>query len=311
MRSKTMILVVGVLLAFNSFARAVTIDFVTVGDPDNANDDTGYGSVDYTYKIGKYEVTNSQYSEFLNAVAALDTHNLYHPHMSQTYGGINQIGSPGNYSYSLKPGWENKPASYIGWYDCLRFANWLHNGQPGGLQDGTTTEDGAYDMTGSQTRKSDALFWLPNDDEWYKAAYYKAGGTNTGYWDYPTQSDIAPTSEAPPGGVNSANYYDAGSYAVDGSHIAEVGAYVFCNGPYGTFDQAGNMWEWTEGHIDEYRIMRGGSWNNPASHFIASHYGYSSPDDEDGYDSFRIATVPEPATFLLLGFGASIVRRKR
>ncbi len=65
----------------------------------------------------------------------------------------------------------------------------------------------------SVVRKPGALVFLPTDDEWYKAAYYKGGGTKAGYWDYPTESDTASTAELPPGAdmINgSANYYDGG-----------------------------------------------------------------------------------------------------
>ena len=79
---------------------------VPVGNPRNAHD-TGntsepntYGSVGYTYSIGKYEVTNAQYVQFLNAVAAEDRTNLYSPRMGiRIRGGITRTGSPGSYRY--------------------------------------------------------------------------------------------------------------------------------------------------------------------------------------------------------------------
>ncbi len=66
---------VTLMLAFPAQA-VVNIDWVTVGDPGNACDSHPYGcpgAVAYEYRIGKYEVTNAQYAEFLNAVAATDT----------------------------------------------------------------------------------------------------------------------------------------------------------------------------------------------------------------------------------------------
>jgi hypothetical protein len=36
------------------------------------------------------------------------------------------------------------PVNYVSFYDALRFANWLHNGQPTGAQGNATTEGGAY-----------------------------------------------------------------------------------------------------------------------------------------------------------------------
>jgi len=88
-------------------ARAqVTMDMVTVGNAGNANDPaTGnvYGSVAYSYQIGKYDVTIGQYTDFLNAVAATDTYSLYNASMA-TYlnaAGIAQNGSSGSYTYSM------------------------------------------------------------------------------------------------------------------------------------------------------------------------------------------------------------------
>ena len=59
---------------FNMPTGDTSLQFVTVGDPGNAADpSTGYGSVGYTYQMGKYDVTVGQYCQFLNAVAKTDT----------------------------------------------------------------------------------------------------------------------------------------------------------------------------------------------------------------------------------------------
>lgn len=129
-------------------ANAVNMEWVTIDDPGNAVDTeimndstTGYGSVDYIYMIGKYEVTNEQYIEFLNAVADTDDNNLYNTDMNDpNYGGIDRNGSSGSYSYSAKVGREKYPVNYVSFYDALRFANWMHNDQPTGGQDSSTTE---------------------------------------------------------------------------------------------------------------------------------------------------------------------------
>src|ERR1700752_2364486 len=80
-------------------ASAVTIDWVPVGNPGNAADGTGFGSVASGYQISKYEITNAQYAEFLNAVADTDTNGLYNANMSSGTGGIVQLGIPGLYTY--------------------------------------------------------------------------------------------------------------------------------------------------------------------------------------------------------------------
>ena len=46
---------------------------------------TGYGSVGYTYQMGKYDVTVGQYCQFLNAVAETDPYGLYNSDMATDY----------------------------------------------------------------------------------------------------------------------------------------------------------------------------------------------------------------------------------
>jgi len=199
------------LLALPAHAQ-VTIEWVTVGDPGNAADDTGYGAVAYTYRIGKYEVTNAQYAEFLNAVAASDTYELYSTHMGSGHGGITRSGSSGSYTYSAIAGREDMPVNYVSWYDSLRFANWLHNGQPTGAQGDGTTEDGAYTITeegiaeDSITRNAGATVFLTSEDEWYKAAYYDAGSEI--YFNYPASSDTLTYCRPPGAMANTANCED-------------------------------------------------------------------------------------------------------
>ena len=171
-------------------ASAASFDWVTVGDPGNActtlvdaGSQTTYcaGGVAYSYQISKYETTNAQYAEFLNAVAASDPNSLYSGNMnSSAQGGIVRSGLAGSFSYATKPGFEDKPVDYVTFYDALRFANWVQNGQPTGAQGAGTTETGAYAITAqgiannSITRDGAATIFLTNDDEWVKAAYYDA-----------------------------------------------------------------------------------------------------------------------------------------
>ncbi|MCP4191295.1 MAG: formylglycine-generating enzyme family protein [Planctomycetaceae bacterium] len=268
---------------------------VTVGNINNEDDDTGYGAVDYEYRISATEVTNSEYATFLNAVAATDTYSLYNSFMSGTYGGISQNGSSGNFSYSVNSDRGENPVAYVTFYDALRYTNWLHNGQGTG-----NTETGAYTITdegitnNSITRNTGATWFLPNEDEWYKAAYYDPTlNSNTGgYFDYATRSDVAPTAELPAGGINSANYH-----MVFGNTTA-VGAYTSALSPYGTYDQSGNLWEWNETIIDSSnRGLRGGDWSDTSNYLSSSvRLGYISPAIEDNSSGFRVASLSSPAS---------------
>ena len=147
-----------------SAASAVVIETVPVGNPGNAgelsgNGAGGYGSdricgaVDYVYRIGKYEITAGQYTEFLNVKATSDPHGLYDESMwTSTYGcKIERTGSDGSYSYSVAADRANRPVNYVSWGDAARFSNWLANGQPTGSQDLTTTEDGSAGEKGLVT----------------------------------------------------------------------------------------------------------------------------------------------------------------
>lgn len=167
-------------------------------DINNTADTTGYGSVNYIYYIGKYEITNAEYAEFLNSIAITDTYNTYDTRMnSNARGGIIRSGSPGSYSYTVKNNMGNKPVNYVSWFSAARYANWLHNNKASGAQTTSTTEDGAYTLNGAETgifnKNINALYWIPSENEWYKAAYYKSSSSNAGYWRYATQSNTDPT----------------------------------------------------------------------------------------------------------------------
>src|SRR5439155_22638357 len=87
-----------------------------------------------------------------------------------------------------------------------------------------------------------ARWFLPIEDEWYKAAYYDPAKTDgAGYWLYATRSDAPPTPEFPPGGTNSANYAQQG---LTPDQLTETGAYRQSSSAYGTYDQNGNIGEW-------------------------------------------------------------------
>ncbi len=86
---------------FTSQVSALELDWVTVTGPGNACDTQAqgcFGSVAYVYRISETEVTNAQYAEFLNAVAATDTNALYHTNMGLIagLGGIDRSGISGS-----------------------------------------------------------------------------------------------------------------------------------------------------------------------------------------------------------------------
>ncbi|HBO43203.1 MAG TPA: PEP-CTERM sorting domain-containing protein [Planctomycetaceae bacterium] len=304
-------------------AQAVTIDLVPVDNPGNAGEFSGagaggwgpgaiVGAVDYVYQIGKFEVTAGQYAEFLNAVAKTDAYGLYNTNMwSHTYGcKIQRSGSSGNYTYTVAADRANRPVNYVSWGDAVRFANWLHNGQPTGVQDLTTTEDGAYYLNGAATtaalmavtRNSDATWWIPSEDEWYKAAYHKNDGVTGNYWDFPTGTDSVPRNQlVSPDPGNNANFYSHGNTIGSPYWRTEVGAFKNSESPYGTFDQGGNLWEWNEAVLGSSRGLRGGCWGDDSNFLRASYRNIITPTYEYyGFIGFRVASVPEPGSLAML-----------
>ena len=288
-----------------STSAIVTIDYVSVGNIGNAADTTGYGAVSYEYQIGKYEVTNAQYAEFLNAKAATDSYGLYNPSMSSY--GITRSGSSGTYTYVVTSGMENRPVVYVSWFDAARFSNWLANGQGNG-----DTETGSYILNSASSGLilpiADAKVRLPSEDEWYKAAYYN-GATST-YSLYPNGQNYITKADA--------NYnYSVGS-------TTDVGTYSSVPSMYGTFDQGGNVWEWNDAVIEggegASRGLRGGSWNvsggayDSRGYLALSYRGDIPPSLEFESVGFRLASaVPEPSSLVLtmLASGVMLLRRKR
>ena len=351
-----------VLLAILAIAQPcfgeVTFDWAYVGNAGNAADpETGFGAVSYNYAISKTEVTNAQYVEFLNAVdpSGANLLQLFNPQMAGNLGGIElQPGNPNGSRFVAQAGREQNPVTYVSFFDAMRFTNWLHNGQgsnetdfdvvrfTNSLRNGqgsSDTETGVYTIGSGidEVRSAGARYWIPSEDEWYKAAYHDASaGTARVYFDYATGSEGEPVSDQPGDNAAAVNYFsDDGlangindGFAVSGSTdfpsnpFTDVGAYAAAASPYGTFDQSGNVQEWNETVFrPSGRGLRGGSWISgvwPVADVLSASNstGGSSPTGGTFSVGFRVAgpaelAIPEPTTAALATLAITALAARR
>jgi formylglycine-generating enzyme required for sulfatase activity len=290
---------VSLLETFGSGANAFTMEFVTIGNPNNAADTTGSpnpaGSVAYTYNIGKYEVSRDMITRA--NLAGITMLNM------SSFGG-NGV---------------NRPATGISWYEAAKYVNWLNTSTGGtaaykfvgGTFQLWSSTDAGYNAS-NMFRNSLAKYWLPSSNEWYKAAYGNLNGT----WNnYATGSDSAPESVASGTAANTAVY----TPQISPADITSAGGLS----PWGTMGQGGNVWEWIETAFDgsnntaeEGRELRGGSWESGVVDLRASNRNNLDPANQNSDHGlgFRVASVPEPSALSLLAIGLgglALVRRRK
>ena len=280
---------------FGTSGNEFTIDFVDIGNTGNAADTTSYGAVPYEYRAGVNEISQND---------------------------IAKATASGMANVTAGPWTGNQPAATISWYEAAAFVNFLNTNSGKTAAYDLTFSSGSWSMalwsseqawTAGGTnlyRNKDAYYFLPSENEWYKAAYYNAAGTN--YFLYPTASSSAPAAVA--SGTN-------GGSAVYGG-AASVPAIVDSAGglsPYGTMGQGGNIFEWNESAFDganssssESRAIRGGSWSDPEFALSSSFRLDDVPSFEDVNFGFRVASIPEPSTavLVLMAGGAWLLRKR-
>jgi formylglycine-generating enzyme len=309
------------LLSSPAGAEPIAYQMVTVGNPGNANDTTGYGTVAEAFQIMKFEFTNSQYAAFLNAIdpAGTNPDGVYNGNMgSNARGGITNTGTTNGSRYAVKSNMGDKPVNYVSWFDAARVSNWLHNGAQTYVSTDSSAiapqNTGAYTV-GTATSgnavavNSGALFYVPTENEWYKAAFYNPtlNGGSGGYRVYGNGFDDTPGivsadnfGVGSAGGTgNFANYNNGADWNGQDGNVTTVGT----NGGasfYGAFDMSGNVLEWNDltGAADSSRGVRGGRWNVNANSSSSSWRSTFSASNDSNSTGFRLASpfiapVPE------------------
>jgi sulfatase modifying factor 1 len=266
-----------------------SMDFVIIGNPGNAADaETEYGAVGRDYRIGKWEVSRRM----------IDAYNTNSGGPAINMADMTAFGGNGT----------NRPATGVSWNESARFVNWLNTSQgyspaykfaTGGANDDISLwlpEDPGYNPE-NPFRNSKASYFLPSEDEWYKAAYYDPDA-NTGqgaYWDYATGSDSEPTAVTE--GTASGTAVFGQAFSAGPADISNAGGLS----PYGTMAQSGNVWEWGESGFmhpndsaGESRAMRGGSWYFLSDNQSSSDRSDLAPSVRDPLLGFRIGSEMPP-----------------
>jgi sulfatase modifying factor 1 len=308
------------VVSFGSGTNVFQLEFVTIGNPGNADDTTGdpspAGAVGYEYGIGKFEVSRDIITKF-NASQSLQI----------TLFDMSSFGGNG----------ANKPATGVSWNEAARFVNWL-NTSTGGFAAYKFTTGGVNDdialWTASDTLDYDPLnryrskrstYVLPSYNEWYKAAYYNPN--NSTYYNFANGSDIRPTAVISGTASNTAVYTQSGEASPTGpADVDQAGGLS----PYGVMGLGGNGYELEEssGDLDNSsgsssRGLRGGFWSDFSSiiQSSSSRSGSLGPSNESGAVGFRVASlsssappaVPEPSMMVigtLFGIGGLVAKRR-
>jgi|GEM_PF-3539227 len=248
----------------------------------------------YDYWMGKYEVTNGEYVEFLNS-AGVDSDGEKNGIEYIDIDIIHYDIEYRNGRFMLKEsGKVNYPVIDVTWYGAVAYCNWLswQKGLPEAYE---------WDSGQNTYRLSDypdnTGYRLPTEAEWEYAA---RGGQS---YKYAGSDDL-----------DEVGWYEDNSqnarYAMDnGRGTQEVGQKK-ANG-YGLYDMSGNVSEWCSDNWYDYpdytdtnpyyqepkntgssaRMIRGGSWCSVARYCRVAGRDYDSNSGAGSYDGlgFRIA----------------------
>jgi len=282
------------------------------------------GSVDHEYQISRTEVTAAEWLEFVNAYAPY----VDPGYANSPYFRSNRCYRTGPTTYDVIPEWRNLAVD-VGWRFAARYVNWLHNGKantPGAFESGVydtatfrTNPDGTF--TDQQAHSPGARYWIPTQDELIKAFHFdpdRYGPDQPGYWLYSHTSDSPPRPGLPEQGGEASFQRGGPSMAI----VPEVAAYRNVQSPWGLWDAAGGVEEYTEtprfapgATLPLYRLTDGSSWHvtEATSRSVDNIGGWRSAGPLGTFVGLRVArAIPSPTGALV--FACALIphtRRRR
>jgi formylglycine-generating enzyme required for sulfatase activity len=275
-----------------------------------------------SFAIGKCQVTNHQYCQYLNsaldsssivlsggAVCGSGNNQLYcHTSTSSGYSQIDySVISPGVFSVRTKSGRDmsNDPMVTVSWYGAAAYCNWLSQQEEKHICYNTSDPNWPSDFNKKGYR-------LPTEAEWeYAARGGLPGGrfpwgdeiyhTQANYGHHPLWNDGIFPLTSPVGFFDGTLKYkeDYQWPASDTSYETSSGL----NG-YGLYDMAGNVWEWCNDWYGAYssspqtnpngpasgnfRVARGGNWEGGSDDCGVARRDYASPYQTYFHYGFRV-----------------------
>jgi len=323
----TAVLGAGAPLAHAQAPPDYDFDWVTigaVGNPAYAGDpefgtNAGRGSVPYTYRISRLEVTTAQWMEFMNTFSTQGINMSSHRPISW---GAQQSGN--QYILRNMPSAAMIPLQGINWRSCAQYCNWLTNGKssnPASLLTGaydvsTFGDDPGGWFTDQLAHSPGALFWIPTLDEWLKAVHYdphRNGPGQGGWWEYCNSSDVQPVSGPPGVGETTAGYRAPGFAELS----VPLGAYPNVRTPWGLLDASGGAAEWMEtvmGPAPHFSRLLDGTWAGSGVELadldMAGRTDGAGPNFR-GYAGLRIVSIPAPNLWMLVLIPVVAQRRRK
>jgi formylglycine-generating enzyme required for sulfatase activity len=225
------------------------------------------------FRISKYEITNTQYANFLNA-KGIGSNGLYAAGVYPTQ--VLIYASSGTFDWGLHytsgqwvpvAGFENHPVIKVNWYGATEFATYAGGRLP-------TEAEWEYACRANTTTPFNTGNCLSDAQANYgwSTPYSSCTNTNTTY----------------PGTTQAVGSYNGNAN--------------------GLYDMHGNVWEWCSDWYGDYpataqtnptgattgtgRVLRGGDWGVPAQYCRSALRNYDTPNHGFPEIGFRIVLAP-------------------